>query len=458
MTKVTDGDKVLTLGTDYIFGQVYYYGTTNPCTNEINKIGDHFTVEIKGIGEYGGKTTADFYIVSPSGSGTWGDLAWSINSDGDFTITGTGAMKEPEEKDPDNPDKPDTEYPWLSKANGIQTITIGEGITTVAAKAFGGTQNVNSYGNVYSITLPTTLTTIGEKAFAYCTGVTFNADELIAQGVTIGEDAFNQVGCIVGTLQDNADNTTMLSMMASAATADVTITGRTLYKDGDWNTICLPFDVKSDNSLLTGATVKELDLFGYYDAEGTRYPYYNANYKQTGLDNESGTLYLYFKDAKADSDDNLLKAGVPYLIKWPSGENITADLTFEDVKVFFSPSTLTSEDKNVSFNGTFSPLSWGAEDKSILLVGTGNSLYWPQSSASLGAFRAYFQLSGGASVRELNMNFGEGNGDATRLNDSVKMLNDKEAAAWYTLDGRKLNGQPTTKGLYIHGGRKVVVP
>ena len=457
-TKVTDGDKVLTLGTDYIFGQVYYYGTTNPCTNEINKIGDHFTVEIKGIGEYGGKTTADFYIVSPSGSGTWGDLAWSINSDGDFTITGTGAMKEPEEKDPDNPDKPDTEYPWLSKANGIQTITIGEGITTVAAKAFGGTQNVNSYGNVYSITLPTTLTTIGEKAFAYCTGVTFNADELIAQGVTIGEDAFNQVGCIVGTLQDNADNTTMLSMMASAATADVTITGRTLYKDGDWNTICLPFDVKSDNSLLTGATVKELDLFGYYDAEGTRYPYYNANYKQTGLDNESGTLYLYFKDAKADSDDNLLKAGVPYLIKWPSGENITADLTFEDVKVFFSPSTLTSEDKNVSFNGTFSPLSWGAEDKSILLVGTGNSLYWPQSSASLGAFRAYFQLSGGASVRELNMNFGEGNGDATRLNDSVKMLNDKEAAAWYTLDGRKLNGQPTTKGLYIHGGRKVVVP
>jgi hypothetical protein len=29
--------------------------------------------------------------------------------------------------------------------------------------------------------------------------------------------------------------------------------------------------------------------------------------------------------------------------------------------------------------------------------------------------------------------------------------------AWYTLDGRRLDGQPTAKGLYIHGGKKVIV-
>ena len=27
---------------------------------------------------------------------------------------------------------------------------------------------------------------------------------------------------------------------------------------------------------------------------------------------------------------------------------------------------------------------------------------------------------------------------------------------WYTLDGRKLNGEPTAKGLYIHNGKKIV--
>ena len=31
------------------------------------------------------------------------------------------------------------------------------------------------------------------------------------------------------------------------------------------------------------------------------------------------------------------------------------------------------------------------------------------------------------------------------------------ADAWYTLDGVRLDGKPTKKGLYIHGGRKVVV-
>ena len=37
--------------------------------------------------------------------------------------------------------------------------------------------------------------------------------------------------------------------------------------------------------------------------------------------------------------------------------------------------------------------------------------------------------------------------------------NERNADAWYTLDGRRIaDGQmPTAKGIYIHGGRKVVV-
>ncbi len=33
----------------------------------------------------------------------------------------------------------------------------------------------------------------------------------------------------------------------------------------------------------------------------------------------------------------------------------------------------------------------------------------------------------------------------------------KDKDTWYSLDGRKLNGKPTVKGLYIHNGRKVVI-
>jgi hypothetical protein len=29
--------------------------------------------------------------------------------------------------------------------------------------------------------------------------------------------------------------------------------------------------------------------------------------------------------------------------------------------------------------------------------------------------------------------------------------------AWYTLDGRKLSGKPTQKGIYVNSGKKVLV-
>ena len=164
------------------------------------------------------------------------------------------------------------------------------------------------------------------------------------------------------------------------------------------------------------------------------------------------------------ADDLAADLGSGWQVKDGKAVPVTTSIGITDP--VFSCVTIDNTNRDVaftggSFKGTYTFNSWTEENTSILFVGTGNSLYWPKPSGgdnpSLGAFRAYFQLSGGASVRELNMNFGEGNGDATRLNDSVKMLNDKEADAWYSLDGRKLNGQPTARGIYVKNGRKVVI-
>ena len=39
------------------------------------------------------------------------------------------------------------------------------------------------------------------------------------------------------------------------------------------------------------------------------------------------------------------------------------------------------------------------------------------------------------------------------------MKNEESATAtgWYTIDGRKLNGKPGEKGVYILNGRKIVI-
>ena len=100
-------------------------------------------------------------------------------------------------------------------------------------------------------------------------------------------------------------------------------------------------------------------------------------------------------------------------------------------------------------------------------MGAGNKLNWPLSGASLGACRAYFQLADGAEAREFKLRFvedplteGSNFGEETTGIISTTDFTDytDKAGAWYTLHGRKLDKKPTRKGLYIYGGRKVVIP
>ena len=94
-------------------------------------------------------------------------------------------------------------------------------------------------------------------------------------------------------LADNADNTSVINDNSTGA---VTLGGRTLYTDGDWNTLCLPFNITDLRyTPLEGFTVMELDT----DTD----LYEHA----TGL--EDGTLYLNFKNATG------IEAGKPYIVK-----------------------------------------------------------------------------------------------------------------------------------------------
>ena len=157
--------------------------------------------------------------------------------------------------------------------------------------------------------------------------------------------------------QDKKDNNAFLALMAARNTAltqvnrtpalsteaNVTLSGRTLIKDGYWNTLCLPFDVDltADGCPLAGATVKKLNA--------------------TTSILEGSTLYLYFED-----ETTTMHAGTPYIIKWASGSNLTEeDLVFTDVTI--SNTTPTE----VTFTGgkfvaSYSPVPFTANDKSKL--------------------------------------------------------------------------------------------
>ena len=250
------------------------------------------------------------------------------------------------------------------------------------------------------------------------------------------------------SLANAADNSTTISN-ANGCVADVTLQDRTLYKDGAWNTICLPFDVTIAGSPLAGATARPL----------------------TSASISGTTLTLTFGDAVTT-----LKAGTPYIIKWIADANYVDDDAHNIVSPVFSGVTIDADadgnydtetaspavttDERVRFIGTYKSTTFDAEDKSILLMGGANTLYYPQSGAGIGAQRAYFKIGDGAqlarSLTAFNIDFGDD--EATGIisvHGSGSMVSG--ADAWYTLDGRKLSGKPSVKGVYVNNGRKVII-
>jgi len=270
-------------------------------------------------------------------------------------------------------------------------------------------------------------------------GGTFSVDDIsILAGKTL-------TGTTELVLANDADNTARIAAASNVSeTIDVTLADRTLYKDGDWNTLCLPFDVTLAGSPLEGATVMKLT---------------------TSTSNlTDGTLTLNFED-----ETTTMTAGTPYIIKWTKAEGYdaadpdTRDLknpVFTGVTIDKTMNDVNTSDNKVTFRGNYDAQSFDAEDKSILLVG-GNNLYWPQAGASIKACRAYFQLNGltigdtNNQVREFHLNFGDGDTTGIKTTNFTNYTN--KAGVWFTLDGRKLNEKPTTKGIYVNRGRKIVI-
>ena len=64
-------------------------------------------------------------------------------------------------------------------------------------------------------------------------------------------------------------------------------------------------------------------------------------------------------------------------------------------------------------------------------------------------------VGGGSSARKLIIDLGNATG--IEENAQCTMHNAQSDGEWYDLQGRKLDGQPTTKGVFIHNGNKIVI-
>ena len=245
-------------------------------------------------------------------------------------------------------------------------------------------------------------------------------------------------------LANNADNTNNIDNN-DEQTRNVALSGRTLYKDGKWNTLCLPFNFSAEQ------------IAAHKDFAGAKLMELNTNGKN-GFDATDGTLYLAFKEATA------ITAGVPYLVKWDAaGADFTSPVFFS-VTINATASTTVSdyddELAEVQMKGCYSPVSVDANDKSILFMGGDNTLYYSAENRSIRSCRAYFSVpylkqNPGAKTRAFHLDFGDE--EATGILEISADSKEKKDDAWYSLAGVRLSGKPTQRGIYINNGNKVVI-
>ena len=113
----------------------------------------------------------EIYVEAPTpepcitASGTCGaegdNVVWELSCDGVLTISGTGAME-------DYPSS--TTKPWAEFRTIIKELVVKEGVTSIGDRSFSaGTAHLNEGYKIESLTLPNSLTRIGQFAFFDCT-------------------------------------------------------------------------------------------------------------------------------------------------------------------------------------------------------------------------------------------------------------------------------------------------
>ena len=308
----------------------------------------------------------------------------------------------------------------IDVADENDVLTVYNGSTTSDASL--GSFNADGSVNVVS-TGTQMLVRFASDAYATANGL-----DLTATAIQSGADI---------NLSDNADNSATIALY-NGISANITLSGRTFYRDGKWNTICLPFDVTLASSPLSGATLIEMD---------------NSS-TGTSLDTSNGELTLKFSNATN------IEAGKPYLIKWDAGENIVSP-TFNGVTITSTtPTSVVSHDNKLKFVGQYNPYSiTDANIDEVILLTSNNKLGYSNNPRTLNCFRAHFFAPKDGdmsrSVKQYSIEFGNGQGTTgiTEMRSETEITRN----GWYTLDGRCLQDKPSAKGVYIMNGKKVII-
>ena len=250
----------------------------------------------------------------------------------------------------------------------------------------------------------------------------------------------------------------------------------TFHDISEHTLICLPNgnDDGNEPNVMTGDKVKSMVLNENipFRSPAIEFLAEKVSLKRTFTPGKTSTIFLpftipasqaasmgafyRFKEIKGsdavfyDAETGDIAANTPYIFV-PTASQIEAN----SVNVKGTNTTFAS---NGNLTGTYERIEWTTDQTDIfgfaaqddgdvkqgqfVLVGAG---------AWLPPFRAYLKVANSSSAR-LRVVI---DGDTESI--TTVGLGHTAPGAWYTLDGQKLSGTPTAKGIYINNGKKIIV-
>jgi hypothetical protein len=253
-------------------------------------------------------------------------------------------------------------------------------------------------------------------------------------GGLLGAQAQTQAQIL--TLDDSRDLTPVINAAAEkGGTYNIRFGSREVVID-NWDVLCLPFDV-------TPAQLS--NAFGY------------AAIARLVKESNDGDIHFEL------SVSGTIPAGTPFLMNvgdtYKTKDNFRKVVTFTSMTVKpVEASTTVSDASGNRFISTFSPVELSGSKVLYLSDGAWHDAGEP---FELRPLRCYIDFSGNTTVERPQIIIEDAGSSAII---EVAGFSEGESArkgslynGWYTLTGTRLTEAPTTKGIYIHQGRKVII-
>ena len=298
----------------------------------------------------------------------------------------------------------------------------------------------------------------GATETSYAKGITVKAGNNKNYVITAGTGALTVIGA--NTLVLDTKDVDLAAKIGVAATACATpattytamFANRTL-KANTWYTMVLPFEVK------TTELVSELRAFDEGSTTSTHPVYAIVN---TLSANSTANHISYTIEM------NKVAANTPFLIK--VAEDVALDNVKFTTKKFVSGATTVGNGENYGGNkfvGVYTATSIKSDGTNVygflgdpdFTEGMKNEWYEPANNAwTVNPMEAYLIYSPNKTVASPLITVEDFGGQTTAISEvKAGEFQEVKTDGWYTIDGIKLRGAPTEKGIYINNGKKIVV-